>query len=50
MKYKPTTKAELKELVKNNRISLANIDTSLITDMSYLFAGNFRKNFSGIEN
>lgn len=36
-KYKPTTKEELQKLVRNHDIYLGDIDTSLITDMSYLF-------------
>ena len=36
-KYKPKTKDELVELVDNLEISLGDIDTSLIYDMSYLF-------------
>ena len=33
-KYKPQTKDELKELVKDENIYLGDIDTSLINDMS----------------
>ena len=47
-KYKPTTKAELKELVNDESIYLGDIDTSLITDMSGLFYESNRKDFSGI--
>ena len=49
MKYKPTTKQELKVLVNDLSIDLGDIDTSLITDMSYLFNSTDRKDFSGIE-
>lgn len=35
-KYKPATKKELQALVDNYNISLADIDVSKITDMSYL--------------
>ncbi|MEI0445436.1 BspA family leucine-rich repeat surface protein [Brachyspira intermedia] len=49
MKYKPQTKDELKELVKDENIYLGDIDTSLITDMSALFLNNIREDFSGIE-
>ena len=36
-KYYPKTKDELKELIENEAIYLGDIDTSAITDMSYLF-------------
>ena len=49
-KYSPKTKEELKTLVDNESISLGDIDTSKITDMSVLFEGSQRDNFSGIEN
>ena len=49
-KYKPATKEELKELVFKDGIKLDCIDTSLITDMSYLFHESKRKNFEGIED
>ena len=48
-KYHPKTKEELKELVKDESIYLGDIDTSNITDMSYLFHKSTRKDFSGIE-
>ena len=47
--YKPKTKSELKNLIDKN-IKLSMIDTSLITDMSYLFSGSERTDFSGIEH
>ena len=50
MKYKPTTKQELKELVDNLEINLGDIDTSLITNMENLFELSTRTDFSGIEN
>ena len=37
---RPKTKRELQELLKNGSIIPNNIDTSLITDMSYLFKNN----------
>ena len=49
MKYKPQTKDELKELLKDENIYLGDINTSLITDMSALFFNNIREDFSGIE-
>ena len=49
MKYKPTTKQELKELVDNLEINLGDIDTSLITDMRRLFENTNRTDFNGIE-
>ena len=49
LKYKPTTKAELEELVNNLNINLRDIDTSLITDMSFLFFCSDREDFFGIE-
>lgn len=50
MKYKPTTKQELKVLVNDLSIDLGDIDTSLITDMRRLFENTNRTDFSGIEN
>ena len=47
--YKPETKEELKVLVDNKSISLGDIDTSKITDMSELFMESFRDDFTGIE-
>ncbi|WP_028329286.1 BspA family leucine-rich repeat surface protein [Brachyspira alvinipulli] len=49
MKYKPQTKDELKELLKDENIYLSDIDTSLITDMSNIFHESLRKDFKGIE-
>lgn len=46
--YKPADKPELMELIEKN-VPLGDIDTSLITDMSYLFNYSERKDFSGIE-
>ena len=37
LKYQPKTKEELQELIENESIYLGDIDTSAITDMSYLF-------------
>lgn len=48
-KYQPQTKSRLKQLVKNETINLGEIDTSYIEDMSELFWGSERKDFSGIE-
>ncbi|QDQ36544.1 BspA family leucine-rich repeat surface protein (plasmid) [Campylobacter jejuni] len=48
-KYFPETKEELKALVDNEAIHLGDIDTSKITDMSYLFFYSQRTDFSGIE-
>ena len=50
MKYKPTTKQELKVLVNDLSIDLGDIDTSLITNMRRLFENTNRTDFSGIEN
>ncbi|MBQ8023151.1 MAG: DUF285 domain-containing protein [Succinivibrio sp.] len=36
--YQPIDKAELRKLIKNKKVQLDRIDTSKITDMSYLFA------------
>lgn len=48
-KFKPKNRHELLELVRNNSIYLGDIDTILVTDMSYLFAKcNFR-DFSRID-
>ena len=49
-KYKPATKEELKELVFKDGVKLDFVDTSLITDMSYLFHESKRKDFEGIED
>lgn len=49
-KYNPETKSELKELVDNSSISLGDINTSKITDMSELFLDSKRDNFTGIDN
>ena len=49
VKYKPTTKQELKELVQDESINLGDIDTSLITDMEDLFLCENRSDWSGIE-
>ena len=48
-KYSPKTRSELRELVDDESVNLGDIDTSAITDMSYLFNGSDRKDFSGIE-
>ena len=48
-KYQPKTKKELKQLCEDESIYLGDIDTSLITDMSELFAHVKRQDFSGIE-
>ena len=48
-KYRPKTKKELKSLCDDESVNLGSIDTSLITDMSYLFYESKRKDFSGIE-
>ena len=50
MKYKPTSRKELKDLVTDESIYLGDIDTSLITDMSGLFEFFNRDNYEGIEN
>ena len=48
-KFKPKNRHELLEIDRNNSIYIRYIDTSLVTDMSYLFAKcNFR-DFSGID-
>ena len=47
--FLPKTKSELKALVDDSKVNLGEINTSLITDMSELFVGSDRKNFSGIE-
>lgn len=44
----PETKAKLQSLIESG-VPLGEIDTGLITDMSYLFADSPRKDFSGIE-
>lgn len=48
-KYKPTTSEELQSLTQDLSVNLGDIDTSAITDMSYLFYESKRQDFSGIE-
>ena len=49
-KHKPRSKRELIELLDlGAKMPLANIDTSLITDMEGLFRKSKRSNFAGIE-
>lgn len=50
MIYIPQTKEELQKLIKDNNINLGDIQTHLITDMSSLFSGSKRLDFSGIES
>ncbi len=51
-KYHPNSTEELQKLVNDPKVDLRKIDTSKITDMSYLisFAQSSRTDFSGIEN
>ncbi len=49
-KYSPKSKEELEKLVNNESVNLGDIDTSAIDDMSELFQGSKRTDFSGIEN
>ncbi|WP_201789834.1 BspA family leucine-rich repeat surface protein [Campylobacter lanienae] len=48
--YAPQSKDELKGLIYDEDIYLGDIDTSAITDMSWLFYRSWRKDFSGIES
>ncbi|OBV29980.1 hypothetical protein BKN38_05680 [Helicobacter sp. CLO-3] len=48
-KYTPKTNEDLAKLAQDESIYLGDIDTSAITDMSWLFQGSERKDFSGIE-
>ena len=48
--FAPASKAKLKALVNDLSIALGDIDTSNITDMSYLFEGSERKDFTGISS
>lgn len=48
-KYHPQNKEELKALIENLEINLGEIDTSKITDMSYLFRESEREDFKGID-
>ena len=48
-KYHPETKEELLKLCRNKSVYLGDIDTSKITDMSYLFEEIHGRDFSGIE-
>nr|WP_324761604.1 BspA family leucine-rich repeat surface protein [Helicobacter bilis] len=47
--YHPKTKDELLNLIDDKSVYLGDIDTSAITDMSGLFKGSNRTDFSGIE-
>ena len=49
MKHTPTSKEKLQKLVDDLSINLGDIDTSKITDMSWLFSHTSRTDFSGIE-
>lgn len=46
----PETKEELNKLVEDLNINLGDIDTCLITNMSWLFSSTERTDFSGIES
>ena len=48
-KLVPKDRKELMKLVNDKNIHLGDIDTSKITDMSWLFYGSYRYDFSGIE-
>lgn len=48
-RYQPKTKKALEILCKDEKVFLGDIDTSLISDMSRLFARS-RRDFSGIEH
>lgn len=50
LRHYPQTKDELKSLVNDLSINLGDIETCLITDMSGLFSGTERTDFSGIES
>lgn len=49
MKHKPTNVFELKELIRNEKINLGDIDTSNVGSFGLLFQNSTRKDFSGIE-
>ncbi|WP_096021116.1 BspA family leucine-rich repeat surface protein [Campylobacter lanienae] len=49
-RYYPKTRDELESLVRVESLNLGDIDTSAITDMSWLFCRSGRKDFSGIES
>ncbi|QDY87729.1 BspA family leucine-rich repeat surface protein [Mycoplasma anserisalpingitidis] len=48
-KFKPRNRQELSSLVRTEGIYLGDIDTSLISDFSYIFYKSARKDFSGLE-
>lgn len=48
-KYSPKTKDELIGLINDESVNLGDIDTSAITDMSWIFCGCEREDFSSIE-
>lgn len=47
--YKPSSKEELKALVRDNNIRLSQIDISAVDDLEGLFKNSKREDFSGIE-
>ncbi len=47
--YQPSSKGELKKLIKDKNIYLGDIDTSKITNFKELFFNSKRRDFSGIE-
>lgn len=49
-KYRPKNNDELKALCDIDSIELDDIDPSKVTDMSRIFDGSTRKDFSGIES
>lgn len=49
VKFIPETTSELKKLVSDKRISLADIDVSKVYDFDFLFDNSTRKNWEGIE-
>ena len=48
--FTPKSKVELQELIKDDSVYLGDIDTSAVTDMSFLFENSNRKDFSGISS
>uniref|UniRef100_UPI000A334C9D BspA family leucine-rich repeat surface protein n=2 Tax=Campylobacter devanensis TaxID=3161138 RepID=UPI000A334C9D len=49
-KYHPETKEELRKLVFRESVKLSEIDISKVSNLSNLFNGNKRSDFSGIED
>ena len=50
LKYCPSNGDELSLILKDDNVYLGSIDVSKVANMSHLFSGSTRKDFSGIED